>query len=99
LGLWDLSGHSDLRKHSTYGGLRTIPLICIPQASVISLVNDALIAKGHPTLGFLNPWIYSSAHELLTDVTIGDSSGGFLYIPCYNIFKKKKKNHADDLLI
>ncbi|CAK3804726.1 tripeptidyl-peptidase 1 precursor [Lecanosticta acicola] len=44
-------------------------------AGVISLVNDALIAKGKPTLGFLNPWIYSGAYKALTDVTVGSSFG------------------------
>ena len=44
-------------------------------AAAIALVNDALLAKGHPTLGFLNPWLYSSAYKGLTDVTIGSSFG------------------------
>jgi subtilase family serine protease len=77
------------------GALRQLPLICNPQASVIALVNDALTAEGHPTLGFLNPWIYSSAHKLLTDVTIGDSSGGLRYILATTL----KENHADGLLV
>jgi len=44
-------------------------------ASVISLVNDALIAAGKQPLGFLNPWIYGGAHKALTDITIGSSIG------------------------
>ncbi|USW55666.1 Putative peptidase S53, activation domain, peptidase S8, subtilisin, Ser-active, Sedolisin [Septoria linicola] len=44
-------------------------------AAVISLVNDALIAKGKPTLGFLNPWLYSGAYKALTDVKSGSSFG------------------------
>lgn len=30
-------------------------------ASIIALLNDELVAAGKPTLGFLNPWLYSSA--------------------------------------
>lgn len=44
-------------------------------ASVIALVNDALLAKGKPTLGFINPWLYSKAYKTLTDVTVGSSFG------------------------
>lgn len=44
-------------------------------AAVISLVNDALIAAGKPTLGFLNPWIYGGAYTALTDVTSGSAIG------------------------
>ncbi|KAF2161061.1 hypothetical protein M409DRAFT_69933 [Zasmidium cellare ATCC 36951] len=44
-------------------------------AAVISLVNDALIARGKPTLGFLNPWLYGGAYKTLTDVTSGSSYG------------------------
>lgn len=44
-------------------------------AAVIALVNDALIAAGKPSLGFLNPWIYSGAYTALTDITSGSSIG------------------------
>lgn len=44
-------------------------------AAVIALVNDALIAAGKPTLGFLNPWIYSGAYSALNDITSGSSIG------------------------
>ncbi|KAK5169014.1 uncharacterized protein LTR77_006323 [Saxophila tyrrhenica] len=44
-------------------------------AAVIALVNDALIAAGKPTLGFLNPWLYSGAYEALTDVVSGSAIG------------------------
>jgi len=44
-------------------------------AAVIALVNDALLAAGKPTLGFLNPWLYSKAYKTFTDVTIGSSFG------------------------
>lgn len=48
---------------------------CPTFSSVIALVNDALIAKGKPTLGFLNPWIYGGAYKALTDITSGSSIG------------------------
>lgn len=44
-------------------------------AAVIALVNDALLAQGKPSLGFLNPWIYSGAYSALNDVTIGSAYG------------------------
>ena len=44
-------------------------------ASVISLVNDALLAKGKSPLGFLNPWLYGGAYKALTDITGGSSYG------------------------
>lgn len=44
-------------------------------ASIISLVNDALMAEGRPPLGFLNPWIYSKGFEAFNDVTIGSAPG------------------------
>jgi tripeptidyl-peptidase-1 len=48
---------------------------CPTFSSVISLVNDALLAAGKPALGFLNPWIYGGAYKALTDVTSGSSIG------------------------
>ncbi|RFU35037.1 hypothetical protein B7463_g1305, partial [Scytalidium lignicola] len=44
-------------------------------ASIISLVNDALIASGKPTLGFLNPWLYAKGHQGFTDILSGSSRG------------------------
>jgi tripeptidyl-peptidase I len=44
-------------------------------ASVIALVNDALLAAGKPVLGFLNPWIYSGAYSALTDILEGSAIG------------------------
>ncbi|KAJ7366057.1 family S53 protease [Mycena albidolilacea] len=43
-------------------------------ASVISLINDKLIAAGNPPLGFLNPWLYANA-DALNDVTTGSNPG------------------------
>ena len=44
-------------------------------ASVFTLINDALIAKGESPLGFLNPWLYKYGYEAFTDVTSGNTKG------------------------
>jgi tripeptidyl-peptidase-1 len=44
-------------------------------ASIISLVNDALIASGKPVMGFLNPWLYSVGYKAFTDISEGSVRG------------------------
>ncbi|KAJ6474812.1 family S53 protease-like protein [Mycena sanguinolenta] len=44
-------------------------------ASIISLINDRLIAANQPSLGFLNPLLYASASTAFTDITSGHNSG------------------------
>ena len=45
-------------------------------ASVISLLNDRLVAAGKSPLGFLNPFLYSAAGKAaLNDVTSGSNPG------------------------
>lgn len=44
-------------------------------ASVIALVNDALIASGRSPLGFLNPWLYKHGYKGFTDITSGLNGG------------------------
>jgi tripeptidyl-peptidase-1 len=44
-------------------------------ASIIALINDRLLAAGKPVLGFLNPFLYSSAGSTFTDITVGHNSG------------------------
>ncbi|KAH9049037.1 family S53 protease [Lactarius hengduanensis] len=44
-------------------------------ASVVSLLNDRLIAAGKPVLGFLNPFLYSTGASALNDITIGSNPG------------------------
>jgi tripeptidyl-peptidase-1 len=48
-------------------------------SGVMSLVNGARLAAGKPALGFMNPWLYSTAAAAgaLTDITQGNN--GF---PC-----------------
>ena len=44
-------------------------------ASVVSLLNDRLIAAGKYPLGFLNPFLYSAAGKAaLTDITTGEQN-------------------------
>ncbi|KAF2439621.1 subtilisin-like protein [Karstenula rhodostoma CBS 690.94] len=44
-------------------------------AGIFALLNDALIAHGKPTLGFLNPWLYKKGKAAFVDVTSGSALG------------------------
>ncbi|KAK8219131.1 tripeptidyl-peptidase-like protein [Phyllosticta capitalensis] len=44
-------------------------------ASVVALLNAARAEKGLPGLGWLNPWLYSTGVEGLTDIVDGGSTG------------------------
>lgn len=44
-------------------------------ASTIALINNYLVAAHKPTLGFLNPFIYSIGTLAFTDITIGKNVG------------------------
>ncbi|KXS94079.1 hypothetical protein AC578_9215 [Pseudocercospora eumusae] len=44
-------------------------------AGVVALLNAQRLKAGKPTLGFLNPWLYSSGYQGLTDIVHGHSSG------------------------
>ncbi|KAK7470305.1 hypothetical protein VKT23_001736 [Stygiomarasmius scandens] len=44
-------------------------------AGVVALLNDARIAKGLPSLGFLNPLLYSKGLDAFNDITIGNNPG------------------------
>lgn len=44
-------------------------------AGVVALLNAARLQAGLPTLGFLNPWLYSSGYKGLTDIVNGGSTG------------------------
>ncbi|KAJ7704957.1 subtilisin-like protein [Mycena rosella] len=43
-------------------------------ASIVSLLNDQLIAGGKPPLGFLSPWLYANP-GMFTDITAGSNPG------------------------
>jgi len=44
-------------------------------ASLVQLLNSDRIASGRATLGFLNPWLYTSTTLGLTDITSGKNTG------------------------
>lgn len=44
-------------------------------ASVISLLNDRLVAAGRSPLGFLNPFLYGTGASALNDITTGSNPG------------------------
>ncbi|KAK6971740.1 peptidase S8/S53 domain-containing protein [Favolaschia claudopus] len=44
-------------------------------AGIVSLINDKLIEKGKPVLGFLNPFIYANPGAF-NDIVVGHNSGG-----------------------
>lgn len=44
-------------------------------ASIISLINDRLVAAGKPVLGFFNPFLYGPAASTFTDITSGNNPG------------------------
>lgn len=44
-------------------------------AALVSLINSELIASSLPTLGFLNPLIYSTGASAFTDITSGNNPG------------------------
>lgn len=44
-------------------------------AAIFALVNDALLAAGKNTIGFLNPWLYKKGHKAFTDITSGSAAG------------------------
>jgi len=53
-------------------------------SAIISLLNDYLISKGEPALGFLNPWPYGGGFAALNDTKSGSNPGcntpGFIAI-------------------
>ena len=55
-------------------------------AGLISLLNAELLRLGRPSLGFMNPWLYSLAQQFpdsITDVRSGNNSGGNRLLPTY----------------
>ncbi|KUI69965.1 Tripeptidyl-peptidase SED2 [Cytospora mali] len=44
-------------------------------SAIFALVNDALLAAGKSTLGFLNPWLYKQGYKAFTDITSGSAVG------------------------
>ncbi|KAF8204660.1 tripeptidyl peptidase A [Pholiota molesta] len=44
-------------------------------AGFVALLNDVRLKAGRPSLGFLNPFLYSKGFAALNDITIGHNSG------------------------
>jgi tripeptidyl-peptidase-1 len=44
-------------------------------AALVSLLNNARLARGRPPLGFLNPWLYTIGQAGLVDIVHGGSTG------------------------
>ena len=44
-------------------------------AGLVTILNDDRVAKGQPTLGFLNPLLYSQGAAALNDITKGSNPG------------------------
>ena len=44
-------------------------------ASILALVNDALVGAGKSTLGFMNPWLYSKGYKAFNDILSGYAAG------------------------
>lgn len=44
-------------------------------AGFVALLNDARLARGQPSLGFLNPFLYSVGLAGLNDITVGNNPG------------------------
>ena len=56
---------------SLYGTSASTPVF----AAMIVMINEARLAAGKPTLGFLNPAIYKHAGEFVRDVVEGYNPG------------------------
>ena len=44
-------------------------------AGIIALLNDVRLKAGQPTMGFINPWLYSTGFKGLTGITSGKATG------------------------
>ncbi|PWY73117.1 subtilisin-like protein [Aspergillus sclerotioniger CBS 115572] len=44
-------------------------------AGVVALLNDARLRANKTSLGFLNPWLYSTGYKSLNDITEGEAVG------------------------
>lgn len=48
---------------------------CPVVASVVAMLNAARLERGMPSLGFINPWLYSEGYKSLVDIRAGSSQG------------------------
>ncbi|THV45499.1 hypothetical protein BGAL_0482g00140 [Botrytis galanthina] len=61
--------------NQTYGSISGTSASTPLMSGIIALINDALLSKGKPVLGFLNPWLYSKGHKGFTDILSGSAVG------------------------
>jgi tripeptidyl-peptidase-1 len=61
-------------KHVPEPGVAGTSCACPTASGVIALLNDARLAAGKSTLGFLNPWIYQNLDKW-NDITKGANGG------------------------
>lgn len=59
------------RQEAVGGTSASTPVI----ASIVALLNAQRLQDGKPTLGFLNPWLYSLDGKATTDIVAGGSRG------------------------
>lgn len=59
------------RQRQTGGTSAASPVV----GGLIGLLNDARLRAGKPTMGFINPFIYSLKYGPLIDVTEGTATG------------------------
>ncbi|KAK2462493.1 hypothetical protein APHAL10511_005463 [Amanita phalloides] len=57
-------------KYPSGGTSASTPIV----ASIVTLLNDRLIKRGRPVLGFLNPWLYAN-QKALNNITSGSNPG------------------------
>ncbi|KAI9927087.1 hypothetical protein ASPWEDRAFT_46570 [Aspergillus wentii DTO 134E9] len=79
-GFPDVAAHSDspsyaITVYGQIGGIGGTSAANPVFGAIIGLLNDARLRAGKPTLGFLNPLIYSEAWKTFTDITAGKSVG------------------------
>ncbi|QDS73677.1 hypothetical protein FKW77_002859 [Venturia effusa] len=79
-GFPDISAHSLLPNYQIYtsgrmrgsGGTSAASPVL---AALTAMLNDARLRAAKPTMGFLNPLLYSMGSEFITDITAGKTRG------------------------
>ena len=67
-------GFTVVAKHIPEPGVAGTSCAAPTASGVIALLNDARLAAGKSTLGYLNPWIYKNMADW-NDITKGSNSG------------------------
>lgn len=63
-----------INNGQTYPSISGTSASCPVFAGIVSLINDARVAAGKSTLGFLNPFLYASAKSF-NDIVAGNNPG------------------------